>query len=220
MRAIAEALFAAEGTRARTAKVTALAQALAGVAPERLPFAARFLTGTLLATDDERTLGTGGSLLFEAASVVSGATPGELGQLAGQHGDLGTAVFEAMTARGKSGAGLTLEHAETCAQTLAESSSRTEKLRALARALGECSPLEARYFVRAILGEMRVDAKEGIVEDAIAKAFGRTLAEVRAAAGLVADVGELDAVASVNTHPAPGEEVRLTVDRSRLAAIG
>ena len=39
---------------------------------------------------------------------------------------------------------------------------------------------------------------------------------------LVVDVegaGELDAVASVNTHPAPGEAVRLTVDRSRLAAI-
>jgi thiamine transport system ATP-binding protein len=32
-------------------------------------------------------------------------------------------------------------------------------------------------------------------------------------------VGELDAVASVNTHPAPGEQVRLTVDRSRLATI-
>jgi thiamine transport system ATP-binding protein len=32
-------------------------------------------------------------------------------------------------------------------------------------------------------------------------------------------VGELDAVASVNTHPAPGEQVLLTVDRSRLATI-
>jgi len=35
----------------------------------------------------------------------------------------------------------------------------------------------------------------------------------------VEGVGELDAVASVNTHPAPGEQVRLTVDRSRLARI-
>ena len=35
----------------------------------------------------------------------------------------------------------------------------------------------------------------------------------------VEGVGELDAVASVNTHPAPGEAVRLTVDRSRLAPI-
>jgi thiamine transport system ATP-binding protein len=35
----------------------------------------------------------------------------------------------------------------------------------------------------------------------------------------VEGVGELDAVASVNTHPAPGEPVRLTVDPSRLATI-
>ena len=35
----------------------------------------------------------------------------------------------------------------------------------------------------------------------------------------VSGVGEVDAVASVNTHPAPGERVRLGVDRSRLAVI-
>jgi DNA ligase-1 len=43
---------------------------------------------------------------------------------------------------------------------------------------------------------MRVGAKEGIVEDAIAKAFGRTLADVRRAAGLVADVGILARLAA------------------------
>ncbi|MBX3209084.1 MAG: hypothetical protein KF764_28890, partial [Labilithrix sp.] len=48
MRTVAEALFAAETTRARTAKVAALATALAAVAaraPAELPFAARFMTG-------------------------------------------------------------------------------------------------------------------------------------------------------------------------------
>ncbi|MBX3227324.1 MAG: ATP-dependent DNA ligase [Labilithrix sp.] len=194
MRAIADALFATEGTRARTAKVASLAEALAGVAeraPDRLPFAARFLTGTLLATDDDRTLGAGGALVFEASCAVSGATPSELGELTGKHGDLGTAVYEAMTARGESGPGLTLAHAEECALTLAESNVRADKLRALTTALEACSPLEARYLVRAVLGEMRVGAKEGIALEAIAKAFGRPIAAVRAAAGLVADVGEL-----------------------------
>jgi DNA ligase-1 len=38
---------------------------------------------------------------------------------------------------------------------------------------------------------MRVGAREGIVEDAIATAWGRPPADVRRAAGLVADVGEL-----------------------------
>jgi len=191
MRAIAEALFATEGTRARTAKVEALAGALRDVAanaPDKLPFATRLMTGTMLATDDERTLGAGGAIVFEAACRVTGKTPDELGARTLHFGDLGTAVGEAIEQ--KEG-GLTLDHAERVAHTLASSGSRAEKLKALCEALAACSPVEARYLVRAVLGEMRVGAKEGIVEDAIAKAFGRTLPDVRRAAGIVADVGEL-----------------------------
>jgi DNA ligase-1 len=198
VKAIADALYAAEGTRARTAKVASLAAALAATPASRLPFVARFLTGTLLATDDDRTLGTGGALVWEACVTVSGASSAELGELARKHGDLGSGMYEVMLAHGKSGPGLTIELAEDTALTLAESSSRAEKLRALVHALGACSPLEARYLVRAILGEMRVGAKEGIVEDAIAKAFGRPLADVRSAHGLVADVGELALLAQAD----------------------
>src|SRR4051794_7368266 len=99
MRGVAEALFASEGTRARTAKVEALARALADVwarEPARLPFAARFLTGTLLPTDDERTLGAGGRLVFEAAMSVTGMPAEELGARARKAGDLGTAIAEAV----------------------------------------------------------------------------------------------------------------------------
>ncbi|MDB5216352.1 MAG: ATP-dependent ligase [Myxococcaceae bacterium] len=204
MRSVAEALFTSEGTGARTAKVEALASALADVyarEPARLPFAARFLTGTMLPTEDDRTLGAGGALVFEAAASVSGMAPEELGARARKAGDLGTAVGEAMEARAAvdgRGAppGLTLEAAESVALALAETGTRREKLRALCTVLEACTPLEARYLARAILGEMRVGAKEGIVLDAIAKAFGRTLADVRRAAGLVTDVGHLALLAA------------------------
>ena len=201
MRALADALFTAEGTRARTAKVEALAAALRTIAanePARLPFAARLLTGTMLATDDERVLGAGGALLFEAAHRATGVSAQEIGERARRAGDLGTAVGEAiaMAGRDPDKTGLTLEDAETVAHALASTGSRSEKLNALCKALERCTPLEGRYLVRAILGEMRVGAKEGIVEDAIAKAFGRTLEEVRRAAGLVTDVGELARLAS------------------------
>jgi hypothetical protein len=81
MRALADALFASEGTRARTAKVEALAAALRDVfatEPTRLPFATRLLTGTMLPTEDDRTLGTGGALLFEAACRATGITAEEI----------------------------------------------------------------------------------------------------------------------------------------------
>ena len=203
MRSVAEALFTSEGTRARTAKVTALASALEDVfarAPARLPFAARFLTGTMLPTEDERTLGAGGRLVFEAAMVVTGMAAEELGGRARRAGDLGTAIGEAVEAAVASGraapVGLRIEDAEALALALAETGSRSKKLEALCAALATCTPTEARYLARAVLGEMRVGAKEGIVEDAIAKAFGRTLPDVRRAAGLVTDVGELARLAA------------------------
>lgn len=200
MRALADALFASEGTRARTAKVEALAAALREVAesePARLPFATRLLTGTMLpapAGDESgRTLGAGGALLFEAACRVTNVSAEEIGQRARRAGDLGTAVGEALALAGHDpvNKGLTLEKAESVAHALASTGSRNEKLRALCEALDACTPLEGRYLVRAILGEMRVGAKEGVALDAIAKAFGRTPDDVRKAAGLVTDVGEL-----------------------------
>jgi DNA ligase 1 len=201
MRALADALFTAEATRARTAKVEALAAALRDVAardPERLPFAARLLTGTLLEAGDERTLGAGGALLFEAACRATGVSAEEIGQRARRAGDLGTAVGEALAMAGRDPdrTGLRLEDAEKLAHELARSGSRADKLRAIGAALEACTPLEGRYLVRAILGEMRVGAKEGIAIDAIAKAFDRPLADVRRTAGLVVDVGELARLAS------------------------
>jgi DNA ligase-1 len=196
VRSVADALFTAEGTRARTAKVAALAAALRDVAdrePARLPFAMRLLTGTMLPVEDERTLGAGGALLFEAACRVTGVAAEEIGRRARHSGDLGTAVGEALAMAGRDPdrTGLALEQAERVAHALAETGSRTEKLEALCEALEVCTPLEGRYLVRAILGEMRVGAKEGIALDAIAKAFDRAVEDVRRAAGLVTDVGEL-----------------------------
>jgi DNA ligase-1 len=203
MRSVAEALFTSEGTRARTAKVDALAQALSDVharEPARLAFAARFLTGVMLPTEDERTLGAGGALVFEAATLVTGMAADELSARAQKAGDLGTAIGEAVEARvphaDDAAAGVTLAAVEALALALAETGSRSEKLRALCTIMRACSPLEARYVARAILGEMRVGAKEGIVLDAIAKAFARTLADVRRAAGFVTDVGHLAVLAA------------------------
>ncbi len=203
MRSVAEALFTSEGTRARLAKVAALASALAEVharTPDHLPFAARFLTGIMLPTESDRTLGAGGRLVFEVAMVVTRMPADELGARARLAGDLGTAIGEAVEVGIAAGhlapAGLRIEDAQALALTLADTGSRAKKLEALCAALATCSPLEARYLCRAVLGEMRVGAKEGIVEDAVAKAFGRTLPEVRRAAGLVSDVGELARLAA------------------------
>jgi DNA ligase-1 len=207
MKTVAEALLAAEGTRARTKKVLALAGVLHEVAertPSSLPFVARFLTGTLLPMADERTLGVGGSLLFEAACAITETTPSELGAMARVRGDLGSAVGDALARRYERDPlrppprGLRLEDAEDAVRKVVATGARAEKQRAIEDVLRISSPVEAKFFVRAILGEMRVGAREGIALDAIAKAFGRSPSDVRAAAGVVTDVGELAVLAFEN----------------------
>lgn len=223
MKSLADALFAAEGTRKKSAKVDALALAFSAVAreaPALLPFAARFVAGTVLPTDDARTLGTGGSLVFEAACAASGMPPDELEARARRSGDLGTAVGEAMAARAEGDPsfaalvavpditpGLDLADAEILMHTLADTGERAAKLATLRDALALCHPLEARYLARAIFGELRIGAREGIVEDAIAKAFGHSPADVRKASGRLSDMGELARLA----HEGRLDDARIVV---------
>ena len=47
-----------------------------------------------------------------------------------------------------------------------------EKLRALCGAFERCSAIEARYLARAILGEMRVGAKEGVAGSRCTRSAG------------------------------------------------
>ncbi len=197
MRLLCEALDEVARTRSRTAKVDVLTRALRDVAARdgaRLAFAARFVTGTMLPLGDDRTLGASGALLFEVAVAVTRVPATELGRRARASGDLGSGIGEAVAsavAGGRAPAGLTLEAAESLAFDLAATRSRSEKLRALEVAFAACTPPEARYLARAFLSEMRIGAKEAVVEEAIAKAFSRPLEAVRRAASLVSDIGEV-----------------------------
>jgi DNA ligase-1 len=56
--------------------------------------------------------------------------------------------------------------------------------------LGRASPLEAKYLVKIMTGDLRIGLKESLVEEAIARAYGGTLTEVQRANMLLGDIGE------------------------------
>jgi DNA ligase-1 len=60
----------------------------------------------------------------------------------------------------------------------------------LISALEKSSALEAKYLVKIITGELRIGLKEGLVEEAVASAFGRPANQVRQVNLLVGDIGE------------------------------
>ena len=56
--------------------------------------------------------------------------------------------------------------------------------------LCQVSPLEVKYLIKIMTGDLRIGLKESLVEEAIARAYGGTLAEVQRANMLVGDIGE------------------------------
>jgi DNA ligase-1 len=60
--------------------------------------------------------------------------------------------------------------------------------------LSQASPLEAKYLVKVMIGEMRTGFHEGLMEVAVAKAFEVALETVQTASMLTGDVGETAAI--------------------------
>jgi len=75
--------------------------------------------------------------------------------------------------------------------------SRERKERQVETLLGQASPLEAKYVVKIIIGEMRTGFHEGLMEMAVAKAFDLSLETVQTASMLTGDIGEIASMARV-----------------------
>ncbi|MGD9996760.1 MAG: ATP-dependent DNA ligase [Ilumatobacteraceae bacterium] len=67
--------------------------------------------------------------------------------------------------------------------------SQRDREQALVALMSRLSSDEQDHFVRTLLGEMRQGANEGVVTDAVAKAAGAPLADVRRATMLLGDLG-------------------------------
>lgn len=85
--------------------------------------------------------------------------------------------------------------------------SREKKERLIESLLNLASPLEAKYLVKIFIGEMRTGFNQGLMEQAISKAFQISLNVVQRASMILGDVGE---VASL-THK-HGEEALVRVE--------
>jgi DNA ligase-1 len=73
--------------------------------------------------------------------------------------------------------------------------SREKKERLLETLLGAAKPLEVKYLVKILIGEMRTGFHEGLMELTVAKAFDLPLRLVQHATMLAGDIGEVAAIA-------------------------
>jgi DNA ligase-1 len=188
MRKFSEMCEAVAATTKKLQKTAIVAEYLKSRSVEEAAVSAVFLSGGAFAAWEETTLQVGGSLLSRVVRELSGKNDVALTAAYRRHGDLGAAAAEILPERAGQGLGI-LEVSKTFREIAAArgAAAKTVLVRDL---LARATPLEAKYIVKIMSGDLRIGLKESLVEDAIAKAYGATLAEVARANMLLGDIGE------------------------------
>jgi DNA ligase-1 len=153
--------------------------------------AARYFAGHQFAQHDARTTNVGGSIITNALSEATGLSIAELGPIYVRLGDAGDTAHEAIAmARPTYQATLSLVETESIIARLSETRGTKNKVRILTQVLSLATPLEAKYLIKLLAGDLRIGLREGLVEDAIARAFERPLALIARVNMLLGDLGE------------------------------
>jgi DNA ligase-1 len=188
MRKLAESCEAIAATTKKLLKTGIVADYLKSRSAEEAAMSAVFLSGRAFPAREETTLQLGGSLLWRVVRELSGRDEAELTAAYRKHGDLGAVAGEVLPERPGQGVDV-LEVAGSFRRIAAArgAAAKTELVRDL---LGRATPLEAKYIVKIMTGDLRIGLKESLVEDAVARAYGSTLPEVQRANMLLGDMGE------------------------------
>jgi len=188
VRKLAEACEAIAATTKKLQKTALVAEYLKSRTTNEAAISTVFLSGRPFATWEEATMQVGGSLLWGIVTELSGKDESVLTAAYRKYGDLGAVAGEVLQAR--SGQGLGILEVAAAFRQIAAVRGPAAKSALVRELLLQATPLEAKYIVKIITGDLRIGLKESLVEEAIAKAYGGSLAEVQRANMLLGDIGE------------------------------
>jgi DNA ligase-1 len=172
-----------------------------------LPLVTRFVQGRVVPAWESTTLDIGPSLCYAAIARAAGTnvTADDVERRLADRGEIGAvaASYDLGGQRGLDSFGtgeddLTVTDVAESLRRLAAvagEGSEDRKLRLLFDLFKRCSPVEARYLARLVLGEMRIGVGEGTVRDAIVEAFEVPADAVERALQVSNDYGEVARIA-------------------------
>ncbi len=191
LQAFAECAEAVAATTKKLEKAALLGAYLQTLSDSDLTRAARYFAGHQFALADARTTNVGGSIISTALSEATGFSLEDLYPRYVRLGDPGDLAAEIVKEAGKSFTPtITLAETESLITRLSETRGIKNKTALLTAVLHKATPLEAKYLVKLLSGDLRIGLREGLVEDAIARVFDQSLADVAYANMLLGDIGE------------------------------
>ena len=198
MLAFAQTADRIAATTKKLEKTALLADYFKSVPAEEAAVAAVFFSGRPFPAWEETTLQVGGRLLWSAVEELSGKDDRELTAAYREHGDLGAVAGAVLPNRKDSNQYLSPSRVQLVFREIAAARGPAAKGILVRKLLTEISPLEAKYIVKIMTGDLRIGLKESLVEEAIAKAFAAKLPQVQRANMLLGDIGETLRLAAEN----------------------
>ena len=188
MQEFAKTCEAIADTTKRLEKTAIVADYLKSRPVDEASVSAVFLSGRPFPAWEETTLQVGGRSLWAIVAELAGKEEGALTESYRRLGDLGAVAADVLPER--PGQGLSVPDIGTAFRQIAGVRGPTAKTALVRDLLSRATPLEAKYIIKIMTGDLRIGLKESLVEEAIAKAYGNTLAEVQRANMLLGDIGE------------------------------
>jgi len=203
-RSLAELCEKLGGTTKRTLMVGYVADFLKQLQPEEVEPAVSMTLGRPFPKWDQRVLEVSWATLSAMIKRLTNVDWKDFRAAFSKTGDIGDAtkiVFEASKIRKQATLfekPLTVLEVRHTFENIAETSgygSRERKERLVETLLSETTPLEAKYVVKILIGEMRTGFHEGLMELAVSKTFDIPLETVQTASMLTGDIGEVASIA-------------------------
>jgi DNA ligase-1 len=189
MRSFVETADAVARATKKNEKIQLISELFTSLSVPDASLAAQFLTGHAFAQFEERVVGVGGSSLARAVADAAGKSGENLGESYRKHGDLGD-MAEELLRESRGDGELTLQNVADLFRELSAARAQLQKDELLREAFARGSAGDVKYIVKILTGDLRIGSKESLVEEAIAKAFGRSATAVRRANMLIGDIGE------------------------------
>ncbi len=200
-----------ESTSKKLEKIDILANFLKDAKDDELPILLRLIEGNIFMPWENLELGVAEKMMIIAIQKCTGVPQNILLDLLKKTGDLGEVAVEALKQRKQ----IALLKKKLTIQEVYENlrniglctgeKSQDKKISLISRLLNFAEAEEAKYLVRTLLGDLRIGVAEGILLEAIAKAFSVDREKVEHAYNFKVDFGEVAKLAK------KGEEALLSV---------
>ena len=190
-------------TTKRSLMIDLVAAFLNSVEPKEIEPAVNMLLGRPFPKWDQRTLEVSWAILSDIIRRITGVDWTVFGEAFSKTGDIGAAtmtVFETSKIKRQTSLferALSIGEVRRSFEAISEttgSGSREKKERLMQALLSQVSPLEAKYLVKVFIGDMRTGFHEGLLEQAVSKAFEIPLQAVQEASMILGDVGTVASI--------------------------